>query len=99
MASAGEPLEKRIDLNIAANTRLEDALIEWGTRAGMAIMINTQLVDGRLTQGLKGTFSAGRALSILLTNTGLSYTLDGDRVRVVQAQVSGRTKLRSDDLP
>jgi iron complex outermembrane recepter protein len=82
-AFAGDALDRRITLTIPANTRLEDALIEWGTKARMTVMINTTTVERHLTRGLQGTFSARQALVALLRDSGLSYTEDGDRIRVV----------------
>lgn len=82
-ALAADNLDNVITLNIPANTRLEDALIEWGTKAGVTVMINTTTVDGQLTGGLRGTLRARAALGLLLKESGLSYTVEGQRIRIV----------------
>jgi iron complex outermembrane recepter protein len=92
-AVAGTVLDRTIQIDIPANTLLETALVEWGVKAGVTVMINTHTVGSRTTQGVKGTLTARRALSLLLRASGLSYSEDGGRVRVVPtagAAVPGR---------
>jgi iron complex outermembrane recepter protein len=82
-AWAGDQLERIVKLNIAENTRLEDALIEWGEETGVTVMINTPTVERKRTHGVKGTIAARDALSALLRDSGLTYTEEGGRVLVV----------------
>jgi outer membrane receptor protein involved in Fe transport len=82
-AWADSALDRTAEFNIAPNAKLDDALIQWGVAAGMTVMINTEMVEGKITQGVKGNLRASAALSLLLRNTGLSYTSDGGRIRVV----------------
>jgi outer membrane receptor protein involved in Fe transport len=96
-AYATDVLDRRIHLDIAAHTKLEDALIEWGMAAGMTVMINTRTVDNLLTQRLEASISARKALNMLLKDTGLAYTVEGSRIRVVpiiEFIKSGRTEAR-----
>jgi hypothetical protein len=83
IAFAGDTLSKQITINILANTSLDDALIEWGIAAGMTVMIDTRTVEHKLTVGVHGALRADDALLILLRGSGLSYTVEGERVRVV----------------
>ena len=83
IALAGDVLDRPITLDIPANTPLDEALIEWGVRAGVELMINTQTIAHQTTHGLHGTMSAANALSVLLRDSGLTYTAQGARIRVV----------------
>jgi iron complex outermembrane receptor protein len=80
---AEDALDRPITLDIPANTRLEDALIEWGTKAGMTVMINTRTVEHQVTPRIHGTWSARNALTLMLRNSGLTYTNDAGRIRVI----------------
>lgn len=80
---AGDALDRPITLDIPANTPLDEALIEWGVKAGVELMINTQTIAHQTTHGLHGTMSAANALSVLLRDSGLTYTAQGERIRVV----------------
>ena len=82
-ADANDVLDRKVSFNIAENTRLEDALIEWGTQAQVTVMINTSTVDWKRTQKLEGTFSAREALMRLLKGSGLSFSQDGERILIV----------------
>jgi iron complex outermembrane receptor protein len=82
-AMAEDALDRQINLNIPANTRLEDALIEWGAKAEVTVMINTPTVDRETTRGIRGTVSARSALADILRGSGLSYTEEGGRIRIV----------------
>lgn len=82
-ASDQNALDQVIEFNIPAHTRLDDALIEWGTRTGVTVMINARTVDWQLTQGIRGTFSARNALITLLQGSGLWYSTEGNRILIV----------------
>jgi iron complex outermembrane recepter protein len=96
-AEAADALDRPIRIDIAANSALEDALIEWGAKAGVTIMINTSVVDRHLTPEIHGTLSARKALSILLQDSGLSYTQEGERIHIVPSVTRVRSALRHDD--
>ena len=87
---AANSLDKQIELDIPVNTRLEDALIEWGVKAGMTVMINTLAVDLKLTRGVRGNLNARQALHELLLGSGLSYEEDGQRIIVIKAEATQR---------
>jgi outer membrane receptor protein involved in Fe transport len=90
-ALAEDSIDRPIALDIPANTRLEDALIEVGTKAGMTVMINTPTVDRQFTQGVHGTLSTRKALAVLLRDSGLSYTQEGERILVVPTAILVRS--------
>lgn len=95
-AIAQEALDKQITLDINDHTRLEDALIEWGTKAGMALSINTPTVEHQTTPGVHGTLRADTALSAILRGSGLSYTVEDGTIRVVSATSLTRSAQRSE---
>ena len=80
---AEEPLDRQITIDISANTPLEDALIEWGLKARLTVMINTQVVSQYVTKHVSGTLTARHALALILQDSHLSYTQDGERVHIV----------------
>lgn len=80
---AGELLEKTIQVDISRNTRLEDALIEWGVEVGVTVMMNTATVSDRTAPEMHGTLSARKALSLILRGSGMSYTEDNGRIIIV----------------
>src|SRR5581483_5287062 len=82
-AIAADVLDRPITLNIAETTKLEDALINWGTLSGVTVMMDTKSVKRRVTQKVSGTLTARRALALLLKGSGLSYRRDGTQVRVI----------------
>jgi len=96
LAVGADILDKQVYLSIDANSPLEDALIEWGAAAGVTVMINTMTVNGRITEGLKGTLNARGALVTLLRGSGLSYKLDGTRVQIVPTSTIVRSNLERD---
>src|ERR1700761_7269969 len=65
-AWAADALDRQIKLDIPATTHLEDALIEWGTKAGMTVMVNTRVVELLFAPRVQGLMSARKALSLLL---------------------------------
>lgn len=96
IAMADDSLDRMININIPANSRLEDALIEWGTQAGMTVMINTKTVERMLTGKVQGTISARKALQLILEGSGLSFTAEGQRILVVPISA---LKHSSDEVP
>ena len=92
------PMDRKIEFDIAARTPLEDALIEWGTQSGIAVMINTHAVSDKTTAGVRGTLSAREALSLLLEGSGLSYKENGSRVMVIPIKELNHVSLRNLDV-
>ena len=93
VAQAGDQLDKSIQISIDDNSSLEDSLIEWGNKAGMAVLMNTSVVAHRVTHGVQGTLSARKALELLLRDTGLTYTESGERIRVVPTESLTKSSL------
>lgn len=91
------PMERQIEFDIAAQTSLEDALIEWGSKCGISVMINTHAVTGRATAGVHGKLPARQALSRLLDGSGLTYKEHGNRVIVIPIKELNHVSLRSSD--
>jgi len=69
--------------NISPCPAFDDALIEWGAKAGMTLMMNTYAVAQDLIQDVPGTLSARIALTSIVNDSGLTCTSGGDRIRTV----------------
>lgn len=80
---ASEAIDRQIHLEILANIPLEDALIEWGKKAGMTVMMSTEGTSARVSQGVQGIFSERLALDLILKGSGLTYIADSRSVRIV----------------
>lgn len=94
MALAEGFLDRQININIAANTPSEDALIEWGAAARLSIMISTAPVHGGVAPAVRGHLTARAALTAL-KDSGLSYFESEGNIRVV----SSARRVRSDLTP
>jgi outer membrane receptor protein involved in Fe transport len=98
-AWAGDPLDEAIDIDIPAGTSLEDALLRWAAQAGVQIMMSTDAVTREKAPAIRGTPTARDALATLLRASGLTYTVDGNTVRVVPAIEVVRSAERRDATP
>ena len=94
VAQAADVLDRPITLDIPANTPLDEALIQWGVKARVALMINTQTIEDRKSHGVRGTMPAGNALFVILRDSGLTYTFNGERIRVLPATALVRSSQR-----
>ena len=83
-------LDKKISIDIAANTPLNEALVKWGRLANVQVMKSTETAAHLEAEALHGTLSAGAALSHLLKGSGLSFQVARDSVVVNRAD-SGPT--------
>ena len=92
LADAADLLEKKITLEIAANSSIEDALIQWGEQSGLQVMMDSNTVHRNVPSALKGTLTARDALSRLLLGSGLSYSVEGQTLRVVRATSANTTR-------
>jgi iron complex outermembrane recepter protein len=90
---AADELDRKVSLDIPENTPLQDALIEWGAKTGVTVMINAASVEHQLIRAVHGTLTARSAIALILSNTGLSYTQEGDRIRVVPVTAALRSML------
>ena len=91
-------LDKLVYLDIPENSALEDALIEWGRKAGITVMINAITVNGQHVGAIHGTFSARQALLRMLNASGLRYSEDGNRVEVFPAGAYFHSSFKSQRL-
>jgi iron complex outermembrane receptor protein len=64
--------DARLDMEIAAGP-LQDALERLAELTGLQILYDPPLVQGRLTQGVKGKMTPGEALGKLLTRTDILF--------------------------
>lgn len=96
-AFADDLLDKHIVIDIPPNTSLEDALIDWGEKAGMTIMIDTASVADKVSPGIHGSMTARDALVAILVGSGLSYAKDRDRVQIVRGNSYVKSSLRIED--
>lgn len=62
-----------------------EALIQFGRQAGMRVSSDAALVSGVASPGVRGTMTPARALSILLTGTGLTFRISGNTVTIERA--------------
>ena len=79
---AQSTLDQKISLDVAPNTDLDEALIAWGRAVGMTVMIDTATAAHKVTNGVHGTHSARDILSQLLRDSGLTYSQNGQIIRV-----------------
>ena len=89
-------LDKKISLDVAPDTSLEEALIQWGASSGMQVMMNSTVVGDQKTRGIAGTHRAGDALSTLLRGSRLSYEVSDHTVKVTpeSMEVAGDQSFR-----
>lgn len=98
-AGAQEFLDRKITLDIPQNTSLEDALISWGSAAGLSVLINTADVQHQSTKGIKGVVKAREALEAILNGSGLRYIADGNRIIVTPIAKSVRSLNGASETP
>jgi iron complex outermembrane recepter protein len=91
-AVAGDALDRTVSLDIAPNSALEDALIQWSAQAGVQVMMDTNTIGHEKTPGIHGTYRAADALSVLLNGSGLTYKVSDHTVTVT----SGVKKIAAD---
>lgn len=97
-ADRNDWLDRQIVIDIPNRTPLENALIEWGIKTGVTVMVSTPNVEYRFTDAIRGTLSARAALAALLKNSGLTYTVTGERIRIIPlSQTNVSLNDRSDD--
>lgn len=91
-ALAADALSQPVALDIAANTPLDEALIQWGTQAHVQIMMDTSETERERTPAVHGTFRAADALSVLLQDSGLSWKVSDETVTVAARSVRSPEK-------
>jgi iron complex outermembrane receptor protein len=77
--------------------QLPSALLQFSEQSGVQVTSPGQLVEGKRSPGVVGTFSPGKALALLLKNTSLDFdVVDGKTVVITGGarQKSSRNELR-----
>jgi iron complex outermembrane receptor protein len=76
--------------------QLPAALLKFSEQSGVQVTSPGQLVEGRKSPGVVGTFSPSKALAMLLKDTSLNYDIvDGNTVVIIGA---GNSKVSRSDL-
>jgi hypothetical protein len=93
-AYADDLLDKNVHFDIRS-AQLGNALIQFATQSGVQVAVADTDVAPLRSEGLNGDYSVHEALSILLHNTGLTYTRVGETVaiRATSAAPSTQTQL------
>ncbi|HET9389962.1 MAG TPA: STN domain-containing protein, partial [Steroidobacteraceae bacterium] len=81
-AAGAANLDRKFQFDIPPQTPLDRALIEWGRRSGMQVMVDARSVARKKALGVQGLFSARTALEALLKDTGLHYTIEGSTIAI-----------------
>ena len=84
-------LDQPIQLDITAGTSLEEALLQWGAKTGMQLMMSGDSVSHRTSPAIHGSTRAAAAMDALLSGTGLSYTVEGSTVHIIPATSLARS--------
>jgi len=95
-AVAVDALDRQTYFDVKSDTGLEDALVDWGMRADITLMMdNTSTVGKRVAKPVSGWLTARQALSLILENSGLSYTKTGERIHIVPVGQEARKTIHS----
>ena len=78
---AVDGLDREVTFDIAPQP-LDHALLEFSKQSGIQIMVASRSVGNAVTQGVKGTHRASEALTLLLKDSGLSFSVNNDTVTV-----------------
>jgi iron complex outermembrane recepter protein len=74
---------------------LPSALLKFSAQSGVQVTSPGQLVEGKKSQGVVGTFSASKALALLLKDTALNFdVVDGQTVVITAAKASSHQPQR-----
>ena len=73
---------------------LPSALLKFSAQSGVQVTSPGQLVEGKNSQGVVGTFSAGKALTMLLKDTALDFDVVDGRTVVITAAGAARVSRR-----
>src|SRR3984957_1030265 len=80
-AVADDVLSKVVTVSIPAQA-LDTALMQLSKQAHLQVMLASASVDGKFTKGVQGTMPVGAALTIMLRDSGMSFTADNQTVTV-----------------
>jgi hypothetical protein len=87
-ARADDVLDRTVSFHISPSP-LANALIEFSSQSGMQVAAADADVSRLNTNGVKGALSIGAALGTLLQNTGLSYSLVGEKTVAIRTATVG----------
>ena len=87
-ANAQTPANVVIRYDIPAGS-LTKALNLLGQQSGLVLMYSPSLTEGLSTPGLTGSMTVEQALDSLLASTELVYTINGNRVTLIENNVDG----------
>ena len=93
-AAAAAPVLAAMELGQQAQfdippQELPSALLKFSAQSGVQVTSPGQLVEGKKSQGVVGTFSAGKALALLLKDTALNFdVVDGRTVVITAAKLT-----------
>ncbi len=86
--SAAESLNKKISTSRTYDIPagyLHDALTQFSQQAGIKLAIDSQMLQGKVTQGLAGDFEIKTALDQLLAGSGLQIMQRDDSYAIIEA--------------
>ncbi|MFT4090279.1 MAG: TonB-dependent receptor [Asticcacaulis sp.] len=86
--AAAETTSRRFDIPAQD---LNQALLSFANTARLQLIYEADWVQGRRSAALRGDYTPSEALSVLLSGTGLNYSLSGDRVVISRAQAGQDT--------
>jgi iron complex outermembrane receptor protein len=66
-----------------APQQLPSALLQFSAQSGVQVTSPGQLVEGRMSPGVVGTYNPGKALALLLTDTTLDFEVVDDKTVVI----------------
>jgi iron complex outermembrane receptor protein len=95
---AADVLSRTISLDVPSTSRLDDALIEWGIQAEVTVMINTATANELVAHAVKGKLTAREALSLLLEDSGVTFTEDHGRVKIIPSDQHVKTSFHSERI-
>ena len=96
LAAASPAFAKPVDFDIDAQP-LGDALREFAQESGREILFSSDVVDGKRSTDIEGSYEPEDALERLLRGTGLRFTVTSRDAFLVQA--ASNSKSRADGRP
>ena len=91
-ALAAMQLSQQVQFDIPPQ-ELPSALLKFSAQSAVQVTSPGRLVEGKKSQGVVGTFSAGKALTLLLKDTTLNFdVIDGRTVVIIAATAAKVTR-------
>ncbi|WP_085533884.1 MULTISPECIES: TonB-dependent receptor [unclassified Pseudomonas] len=83
---------QEVHFNIASQS-MASALQEFGRQANLQVLYSPDDVQGKRSNALTGSYSAERAIAVLLNGTGVAYSLKGNSVTILNRASTGSLEL------